>query len=171
MNIINKLDERFNKAYENIKIGVVYSVDLESKTCDCYGIDLVTTITNVSFSPNFNSAISFTAPQKGSQVLVGYLDRDTKVLLNISNPSTYKVTTVDNDGLQIENLKEVLDEFITKQKEFNVEFLDILKKATWSSPMGVTVATPINIVEFEEFNENNNVFLDNIQERFNNLFS
>lgn len=170
MNILNNFDKRYDM-YANIKHAKVLSLDIANRTCDCIGTDLSTVYANVNFNSSFLGTNNFVAPQVGSLVTIALLDAQTSVLLSISNPSTYNITTVDENGEIIENLKNVLNEQTNFFIEFKNKLKDCIQAATFSSPMGVTVATPLNWANFENtFNEFENN-LNNINDKFNKLFS
>ena len=170
MNILNNLDKRYDK-YANIKHATVLTIDVTNRTCDCIGTDNETVYVNVNYNPAFLATQNFVAPTVNSKVLIALLDEDTPILLSVSNPSTYNVTTVDENGEILENLKNVLDKNIEYLNVFKDDLKNNIQKATWSSPMGVTVATPINWADFEntfkKFEDN----MNDIQNRFNNIFS
>jgi hypothetical protein len=56
-------------------------------------------------------------------------------------------------------------------EKFKDDLLDNIKTATWSTPMGVTVATPLNFLDFEKTITDFQKIIDLYKNKIDTLFS
>ncbi len=117
---IRQLAENGDEVYA--KIGIAQEVNEAERVCDVEPLDGSAPILDVRFQADTEGDGEVKIPKIGSPVLVGFIDKETAVIINWSDLDRYNLKIestefeIDKDGFRLkrenENLKEVMEDLL-----------------------------------------------------------
>lgn len=144
------------------------TVENKVTTVDCIGVN-GTYYTRVRIGASTYKG-NKTIPALNSWVMLGLLDQDNAIIINVASPHKYNVQTWNEKNEVKANLNKAINDFSKGFNIFQENLIKNIKDATYSYPCGVTSHTPINVSEFEKTSENINDSLNEFKKNIDNLF-